>query len=441
MPKSGRRWPLILVLALLSCSVPVIVLGGDRSSAGPGASGSAAEFADSCDVGLGLGATLLFPYFEVDLTDLDGVNTLISVNNGLDEPGLVRLIVWTDWGVPTLAFDVYLEGNDIQTISLRSLFNGEIPSTGDSSAVAAYPFCTISPPFHSNPALDSQRIEHLRASHTGRPSPIEGSCSGADHGDEIARGYITVDSVNLCSGIESLAPRNTPVNPALHYFDNDQVGSTANNVNLLWGDIVYLDDENDAAHGTRAVSLWADSLQFGGNGRYTFYGRFSGWDARDDRVPLPGEWIQRFLNGGPFAGGAELIVFRQPSDPDASPTPCDTPPPWIPLASTITTMDEDANGLVTHQNDQLGLVTQRISVADLRPPPADSFGLIRVSGDGDQMWVQPVLTGLGRFSVALEGIPVRSMCGVQPPSTTASAATGPAHEPESGRDRAGSAGE
>jgi len=419
MPNSVRRWRFILGFALLTCSFPAVVLGGDPPSGGARASGSATGFADGCDVGHGLGATLLFPYFEVDLANLDGVNTLISVNNGLDEHGLVRLVVWTDWGVPTLAFDIYLEADDIQTISLRSLFDGEIPSTGDSSSIATYPFCTIYPPYHANPILEAPRIEHLRASHTGGPSPLDGLCSGADHGDEIARGYITVDSVNLCGGIESLNPKNTPANITLNYFNNDQIGTVANNVNMLWGDVVYLDDRNNAAHGTAAVSLWADSFQFGGSGKFTFYGRFSGWDARDDRVPLPAEWIQRFLDGGPFAGGAELIVFRHPNHPVAGPSSCGSPPSWLPLLSTVTTMNEDATGTVTHQDDLLGLVTQRVSIAELDPPPADNFGLVRVSGDNDQMWVQPVLTGRGRFGVALDGTAIRTTCGLLPPSTTA----------------------
>jgi hypothetical protein len=384
-------------------------------------SGSDLTVSTDCVPGTGLGASLLFPYFEVDLADPEGINTLISVNNGLDEPGLVRLIVWTDWGVPTAAFDIYLEANDIQTISLRSLFNGNVPSTGDPSSVDGYPFCTIFPPYHDNPALDSDRIGHLRAVHTGRPSPVDGLCSGADHGDELARGYITVDSVNLCGGLESLNPTTTPANPTLIYFNNDQIGSTANNLNLLWGDIVYIDDGDNAAHGTGAVALWSDSLRFGGVGRFTFYGRFSDWDTRDDRVPLPGDWVQRFLNGGPFAGGAELIVFRHPNHAAAEPIACGSPPSWYPLRSTITTMDEDAGGSATHQTDLLGLVTQRVSVAELLPSPADDFGLVRISEVDDQMWVQTVLTGLGRFSVALDGTVMGTTCGAMPPSATTAA--------------------
>lgn len=387
-----------------------------RAGAHPPSESPKTTWVNRCAVGEGLGATLLFPYFEVDLDDPSGINTLISVNSGIDSSGLVRLVMWTDWGVPTLAFDIFLRARDIQTINLRAIFDGFIPSTGAPSVLTQYPFCSLLPPHHDNPALTGDRIEHLRAVHTGRPSPIDGLCSSAEHGDSTARGYITVDSVNLCGGIESLEPRNTPANPEVNYFENGHPGAMANDLNLLWGDAFFIDDRNNAAQGTGAVSLWADSFQFGDGDIYTFYGGFSNWDGRDDRVPLPAEWVQRYFNGGPFSGGADLIVFRQLNQAETTPKPCGSQPSWFPLPSTITTMDEDSGGLVTHQADFLGLATQRVSVGDLEPAPSSPFGLVRIEGAGDQLWVQPVLTGLGRFGVGLHGTPVNDLCGTIPPS-------------------------
>ena len=86
--------------------------------------------AGSCRVANQPAATLLVPYFEVDLNDPDGATTLFSVNNASAKPALARMVLWTDWGVPTLAFDIYLTGYDVQTLNLRDLFTGTLPRTG-----------------------------------------------------------------------------------------------------------------------------------------------------------------------------------------------------------------------------------------------------------------------------------------------------------------------
>ena len=369
-----------------------------------------------CAAGIGLGAPLLFPYFEVDLDNPEGVTTLISANNGLETPGVARMILWTDWGVPTLAFDVYFDPSDIQTINLRSIFSGVVPSTGASADLTGFPFCDVFPPYHANPAISAERMEQLRAAHTGRQGPIDGLCHGADHGDELARGFITVDSVYQCGGLETISPENTPANPSANYFDNGRPGGIANDLDMLWGDAVILDNANNAAQGTAAVTLWADPVGFGDNNIYTFYGRFSEWDGRDDRVPLPTEWVQRFLNGGPFGGGADLIVFRQPNHAEASPIACGESPAWYPLQASIITSDEDGGGEVIHRSDIFGLVTQRVSVGGFDPSPSASFGRVHITGDADQIWVQPVLTGLGRFGVGLNGTAITTLCGSHVPT-------------------------
>src|SRR5215211_5636477 len=75
-------------------------------------------------------ATLLLPYFEVDLANLNGINTLFSINNASATAVLAHVTVWSDQSVPVLDFDVYLTGYDVQTISLRDIFiNGNLPRT------------------------------------------------------------------------------------------------------------------------------------------------------------------------------------------------------------------------------------------------------------------------------------------------------------------------
>ncbi len=70
------------------------------------------------------------PFFQVDLNDAQGMSHLVSVNNASARPALARMVLWTNWGVPTLAFDIYLTGYDVQTLNLRDLLLGQLPLTG-----------------------------------------------------------------------------------------------------------------------------------------------------------------------------------------------------------------------------------------------------------------------------------------------------------------------
>lgn len=368
-----------------------------------------------CMIGAGLASTLLYPYFEVDLADANGVTTLISVNNGFIAPVLTRLVVWTDWGIPTMAFDIWLDGFDVQPINIRHLFDGIVPSTGAGADLTGFPFCGTWPPTYTNPALTTGEIQHLETAHTGQPGHIDGLCYSADHGDSIARGYITVDTVDECSDIEGHDPVFTPANTSYPYFAEGGAPSGIGTINnTLWGDVVFVDFNNDSAQGTEAVAIWADDAEFTAASVYTFYGRHSDYDGRDERVPLPYRWDQRFLNGGPFAGGADLIVFQQPHHFAASPISCVDHPAWWPMETTVATVDEAAGNIEVFGNNIFALVTQRVPISAVGP--SYDFGWIQIQSTLlRQMWVQPILTAGGRFSAGYNGFPVEFLCGVSPP--------------------------
>jgi hypothetical protein len=75
-------------------------------------------------------ATLLLPYFEVDIDNPEGVTTLFSINNASAAAVLAHVTVWSDQSIPVLDFDVYLTGFDVQTINLRDIFvDGRLPIT------------------------------------------------------------------------------------------------------------------------------------------------------------------------------------------------------------------------------------------------------------------------------------------------------------------------
>ena len=69
--------------------------------------------------------------------------TLFSVNNASAAPTVAHVTLWTDFTIPTLDFDIFLTGYDVQTVNLRDLFvNGDVPVTADQ---ARDPFDDISP--------------------------------------------------------------------------------------------------------------------------------------------------------------------------------------------------------------------------------------------------------------------------------------------------------
>src|SRR5262245_38450437 len=92
-------------------------------------------------------ATLLLPYFECELDAnlvpaTGGVKTLFSINNASATAVLAHVTLWTDESIPTLDFDVYLTGYDVQTINVCDIFNGNLPVT---ASVGQDPKDTISP--------------------------------------------------------------------------------------------------------------------------------------------------------------------------------------------------------------------------------------------------------------------------------------------------------
>src|SRR5215207_3348959 len=75
-------------------------------------------------------ATLLVPYFEVDLDDPWGTTTLFTINNASATAVLAHVVLWSDLSVPVLDFNVYLTGYDVQSINLRDIVErGVLPKT------------------------------------------------------------------------------------------------------------------------------------------------------------------------------------------------------------------------------------------------------------------------------------------------------------------------
>ena len=94
---------------------------------------------DSCDIGTAPAATLLLPYFEVDLgTAGTGRTTVFSVTNVSPYAQIAHVVVWTDWSYPVLDFNLFLTGYDVAPINLYDVIaRGFIGSPAFNTGIAA----------------------------------------------------------------------------------------------------------------------------------------------------------------------------------------------------------------------------------------------------------------------------------------------------------------
>src|SRR5207302_7749095 len=106
---------------------------------------------DSCDIGVAPAATLLLPYFEVDITNRTQ-DTLFTITNVTRLPQIAHVTVWTDWSFPVLDFNIYLTGYDVQGISMNQVLSGTIAqANGTGPTTAQSPLGALSAGFTANP--------------------------------------------------------------------------------------------------------------------------------------------------------------------------------------------------------------------------------------------------------------------------------------------------
>jgi hypothetical protein len=353
-------------------------------------------------------ATLLLPYFEVDLSHLKGINTIFSVNNASDQAVLTHFTVWSDQSVPVLNFNVYLTGYDVQVISMRDILSGRLPITapanqdpgdtispkGSISEDGEFPSCTLMP--YTSPYLDPAHVAHLQAWLTGNASPMHGNCAGAHIRDGIARGYVTVDTVNSC---------NFNVPPDWAFY-----GPFITNQNVLWGDWNFVDAHARLAQGDMLVHIEACSDCFV-PGDHTFYGRYNGGTASDQREPLPTTWATRYYAMDSIDGAeTSLIVWRE-ATAQASGYQCNSPGPasWYPLQSEQVLLFDESES-VMEVTPSIPNEAQRVSVRDDLLAPFDSgWAYLNLQHPDTayidpyaQSWVIAVTVAEGRFSVGYD---------------------------------------
>jgi hypothetical protein len=393
-------------------------------------------------------ATLLLPYFEVDLANPAGANTIFSVNNASATAVLAHVTIWSAYHVPVYAFNVYLTGFDAQALNVRDLLSGVLPVTAsDGQDPEPPPGGAFSPqgPLSQDinfascagqlppPAVPQATITHIRNSLTGVASAVAGGlCASRADGTTLARGYITVDTVNNCT----LRLPNE-----VGYFGPGGTGD-ATNQNVLWGDYTYTNHIGgfDSGDGSPLVHIRADATdpETSTPGEYTFYGRLVAWTAADNREPLATTFMARFatlggsaattltvwrdakVNQNYFACGGnrpnwyplgqeQLVVFNEQEQPESTasvpfaPQPPSTGP--IPFPAGAQRVTVGGNDLPT--SFQFGFVYLNLntSVAPAGAnPPEDPLAA--------QAFVSAHQKGVGRYSTGWPAVMLDSAKGV-----------------------------
>jgi len=343
----------------------VITSGGVAAGIGP----TTTNNDDSCDIGVAPAATLLLPYFEVDLgTAGTGRTTLFTITNVSPYAQVAHVVLYTDWSFPVLDFNIFLTGYDVQPINLFDVIvrgiigsttgtstsspnainaGGLTPnriapnagSTGSNPNIGTQPFLASSADFNGNPQflgsvttncapgrlpgqLPPQIQTDVRALlSVGRSTGAGITCTGpggeqqvgGNHGGNVAIGYATVDVAATCSVA-------LPVDPG--YFTGEILFD-----NVLIGD--YQDVNQSTAAGNYAGGnpmVHIRAVPEGGpaaaapvptNLPFTFYDRYLGGAATsaartvDRRQPLPSAFAARWISGSTAAFETQYKIWRE----------------------------------------------------------------------------------------------------------------------------------
>ncbi|MEO6324110.1 MAG: Ig-like domain-containing protein [Thermoanaerobaculia bacterium] len=372
-------------------------------------------------------ATLLLPYFEVDLANPNGADTTFTINNASATAVLAHVTLWTDLGVPTQTFDIYLTGYDVEKVDLRLLFAAGVTprtaSAGQDPAEKISPHGPVSQDINFAscngrlplPPLTAAEVAHIRAAHTGAASPtFGGNCSGLAVGDNIARGYVTIDSVNACNPF-------LPDDPLYVPYITFQ--------NVFFGNFEYVNRTLTTTYAGALVGVEASfsNPEVSVPGQYTFYGRYNNYTATDRREPLATQWQTRILSNAAFGQNTDLIVWR---DPGVASTPfaCGGNPSWYPLPlENLVLFDEQEFPVVPAPatSNLFAAAAQRIPASSLGSPYASGYVRATLSlpaGTGSvnppedvrarQSYVFAVTSSNGKYGIGLNGFALDTACAV-----------------------------
>lgn len=402
-----------------------------------------AAHASQCAVDQVPGATLLMPYFEVELEGCDpqapGRTTVVWVRNVAEAHQLVQVTLWGDYGQPVAGFPMYLPAMSARHIDLADVIcRGRVPSTGAAVSPRSEFGLGNAPNFAGcNNGADpdngipvanqfsNEFIADVQIRLSGNRSPFTNACYGFNRGDTVARGFITVDAVTACT---TMLPTDPIYQATVLGFDNALVGG-----------FKLVDPENNFAQGAAAVALEAAAPGVYVPGDWTFYGRYNAWTGTDRREPLPSSWSVPFVRGGAAARNTELVVWRETPAMSLSPSSCFAPPFPLPLSDSGQAIFDKRGesssppvvfpGQVPPVDLPIAFATQKFDVMEVETssPFGSSVdeGTIHLNlqypmpgapGLAGQAWVGALTYAEGRFSDFATGNPLDSMCAPAKPS-------------------------
>ncbi|HEV7766837.1 MAG TPA: hypothetical protein VGQ76_17690 [Thermoanaerobaculia bacterium] len=401
-----------------------------------------------CDISVAPAATLLLPYFEVDLEDRLGQTTLFKITNVGSIPQAARITLWTDIAYPIVSFDVYLTGYDVQGFNLYDVLMGELGSArGTGTGVSPGDFGEINP--FLNDALCSELpgaipdylVARMQSAFTLGTLAANGQVAGCNtvggvH--ENAVGYVTVDVVGNCSG-------NGPLDP--HYFDVD-----IRYDNVLIGDYQQVDVKQNFAQASPMVHIRAipeggtPDTRAGLPARYatplpqTFYGNLqkSVRPKADARQPLPSLFAVRWIKGGAGNFDTHFKIWRGSSQGPTSQC-IDYQKNFRQKMGETVAFDEDGNaeGTTDYTCSAPSCIgpdpfvlrnTSLVSAVDSEIFPTLTgearAGWLYMNLDSDQTdqkaqqgWVIASMRAEGRYSVDMDGMIFGNGCSAPVPDT------------------------
>lgn len=291
--------------------------------------GAMAAFAVSasaitCTIDQRPAATLLIPYFQVNMnpdgSKASGANsfdTLVTVVNASSANVLAHVVVWNNRSVAVLDFNIPLTGFDVYPMSMYDILSGNIPANlstyyNTSQGPVAQEVCQsnisgITGKYLSGPLSGSDAVwsastgwvrfipsrtaasnDNTAGSQYGTPAfppsfanqvqqeldgqtcPFNGAPPQAplpvgSNGVASLTGYITVDMANYCTFSDP---------SSASYWNTDAAGWE----NDLWGDYIYISGSGVPTFGSPAIGLEAQSND-DGNGWNFSNQSLNGWNS------------------------------------------------------------------------------------------------------------------------------------------------------------------
>jgi hypothetical protein len=435
----------VLLLATSATAQPSIRTDDSFRAGGPATTDNDA----SCDISELPAATLLLPYFEVDIDRPLGIgeNTILTITNVSQLPQATRVTLWTDLAFPVLSFNIYLTGYDVQSINLYDVIGRGLiaPTEGTGSDVS--PVGDYSGPGGSNWSYDNPlvieescvdlpvqlspiyvtRMQHAFTQGKIPSAPGTGAaCATAGGVHANAVGYVTIDVTDRCG---------TSMPTDVDYWAYDILFD-----NVLVGDYLQINGDEDFAQGSSMVHIraipeggsirdrLADDVNYRVNSPQTFYGRYQ-HAARprfDARQPLPTVFAARWIEGG--ASGFETFYKTWRESRDTSGVCANYRKNYMKVLEVVR-FDEEENptiqydecGVLCLETDILLRAASLTSAGDYSIYPPNHEGAVagwmyvnldENSGDlqATQGWVVSSMRSEGRYSVDIDAKALGNGC-------------------------------